>query len=289
MLDRHYTHEELDSRLDALEAWVHDLRVPSPKSDRFHQVREVVKRASAALKEEQETGGPAYMKSVGNYVFGLTEALEFCTVYEAFHDFPSEVIRPKLLLALSGPKSVTNETPSNTRPRNTMFELFIAADWKLNGLDVELGDPDIILHTGGHTFNVECKRLYGHASLYDNLRSARNQLRKKTNISSNTHGLIAVSISRLVNPGDKFFHCRSMDDKSQLGDRMEAVLQQQRHEIARLGPDPASCGILFHASTPVDVGPGEHFALMGFYVFQASIDFGASVLLGRLAPLYTTG
>jgi hypothetical protein len=33
-----------------------------------------------------------------------------------------------------------------------MFELFLAADWKLNGLDVELGDPDIILHVGDHTF-----------------------------------------------------------------------------------------------------------------------------------------
>jgi hypothetical protein len=289
MPDQHYTHEQLDSRLDALEAWIRALKISSPKSDRFHHVRKVVQRASAALKEEQETGEPAYMKSVGNYVFGLTEALEFCTVYEAFHDFPSEVIRPKLLLALSGPKNVTSETPSNTRPRNTMFELFLAADWKLNGLDVELGDPDIILHTGGHTFNVECKRLYGHASLYDNLRSARNQLRKKTDISSNTHGLIAVSISRLVNPGEKFFQCLSMKDKTQLGNRMDTVLQEQHREIAKLGPDPASCGILFHASTPVDVGPGKHFALMGFYVFQASIDFGAFILVRKLGPLYTAG
>jgi hypothetical protein len=242
--DRHYTHEQLDSRLDALEAWLRTLKVPSPRSDRFHHVREVVQRASLALKEEQETGEPAYLKSVGNYVFGLTEALEFCTVYEAFHDFPDEVIRPKLLLALSGPRNVSRETPSNTRSRNTMFELFLAADWKLNGLEVELGDPDIVLHTGDHTFNVECKRVYGHAGLYDNLRSARSQLRKKTKFSANTHGLIAVSISRLINRGDKLFHCLSMDDKSQLGDRMGVVLQQQHREIARLGPPRAESSFM---------------------------------------------
>ena len=287
--DRHYTHEQLDSHLEALERWIRDLKIPSPKIDRFHQLRKVAQRACAALKEEHATGEPAYLKSVGNYVFGLTEALEFCTVFEAFNDSPSEEIRPKLLSALSGPISITSETPSNTRPRNTMFELVLAADWKLNGLDVSLGDPDIILRIEGHTFNVECKRVYGEASLYDNLRSARNQLRKKTNISPRTHGLIAVSISRLVNPGGKLFHCPSMDDKSQLGDRMETVLQQQRREIARLGPDPASCGILFQASTPVDVGPGDHFALMGFYIFQASIDFGATVLHRRMAPSYTAG
>jgi hypothetical protein len=289
MPDQHYTHEELDSRLDAAEEWLRFLKIPTPKSDRFHHLREVVKRATEALREELETGEPAYVKAIGNYVFGLTEALEFCTVYEAFKDLPGELIRPKIMLALSGPMTIQSETPRNSRPRNTMFELFLAADWKRNGLDVDLGDPDIILHVGDHVFNVECKRPYGSAGLYDNLRSARNQLWRKTDVSRHRHGLIAISISRLVNPGSKLFYCRSMEDKPQLGDRMEAVLKDQRAEIARLEPSPAYCGILFHAVTPADVGPGKHFALMGFYIFQATIDFGALVLNKKLAPFYSRG
>ena len=77
-----------------------------------------------------------------------------------------------------------------------------------------------------------------------------------------------------------------MNDKPLLGDRMDTVLRQERQQIVRLAPDPAYCGIIYHASAPVDVGPGKHFALMGFYVFHAALDMGAHILNRKLAPLY---
>ncbi|MGB2602193.1 MAG: hypothetical protein WBC78_01270 [Candidatus Sulfotelmatobacter sp.] len=228
------------------------------------------------------SGQPAYMKAIGNYVFGITEALEFCAVFEAFHDQPSARIRPKLMRALSGPERLFDETPQNSEARNTMFELFLAADWKLNGLDVELGDPDVTLLVEGHSFSVECKRPYQPGRLYDNLRSARTQLRRKRlGPDPQAHGLIAVSVSRILNPGNLCFTTPSMNDKSLLGDRLEKVLHENEALIARLEPDPSFCGILFHASTPVDVGPGEHFALMHFYAFQQTGDLDACALLNR--------
>src|SRR5256884_3775177 len=96
---------------------------------------------------------------------GLVEALEFSDIFRAFEKDDPKVIGPKLERALSGPLRPADETPKNSDGRNTMFELAFAAQLRLRGAEVSVGEPDIAVTLSGRRFLIECKRPFREDSV----------------------------------------------------------------------------------------------------------------------------
>ncbi len=191
---------EILGTLEHLDRWLTSLGI-KPNRDRIHRALEVVRQAHEGWKKLRETGKPTKIGNVDDYYFGLVEAMEFCDVFRAFRCENPASLGTKLERALSGPFRPADETTKNSHGRNTMFELALAADLKLRGADVAIGEPDIKLTIDNHRFLIECKRPFREDSIRANIRGAADQLESSLKADAGATGIIAISVSRLFNPG----------------------------------------------------------------------------------------
>jgi hypothetical protein len=194
------TFDETSEKLDHLDDWLMSLGISSQKG-RWHQAALTVQRARNQ-RENIERGGQR--GAIPNYVPGLFEAMEMYEIMRAFRGDSSEALKAKLSRALRGPISPYEEQIKNSGPRNSMFELLLAADWKNGGADVELGEPDVRLRLLRELFLVECKRPFRQQSVRKNIEDAASQLGKELKKPENktAFGVVAISLSRVVIPGN---------------------------------------------------------------------------------------
>lgn len=230
---------------EKLDSWLQRLGL-APKNDRVHHAIEILREAEAISKGER-----AAPKSGEKFVFGLTEALEIHDIFMAFKDEnPTPVLREKVARAFSGPLRPADETSANADGRNVMFELSVAAELRLRGLPIQIGEPDILLDIAPGFF-VECKRPFKESSICPNIRSAANQLGENLKNDEGTFGMIAVSASRLLNAGDKLFVAPSEDiGTERLGDMLETLGRESQRHWRTMERNPRICAVLFHVSTP---------------------------------------
>jgi hypothetical protein len=138
------------------------------------------------------------------------DVIEFLDIFDAFESEPHELIAPKIERASSGVLSPVDERSEKADARNIQFELSLAAEWRLNGLDVKIGEPDFTLFVGTTKFIVECKRPYSEGSVRSNVKSANRQLGPQLDKDANAFGAIAISVSRIVVPPDALFISESL-------------------------------------------------------------------------------
>jgi len=50
------------------------------------------------------------------------------------------------------------ETKQNSDARNMQFELALAAEWRLNGLNVSIGEPDLTLSVGATNYLIRVQK-----------------------------------------------------------------------------------------------------------------------------------
>lgn len=89
---------------------------------------------------------------------------------------------------------------TNPRPRNTQFELVVAASLRSGGYEVQLEEPDIVAEMSVGSVGVAAKRPSSVANLSHTVRDAGQQIVKFCG-----PGLIAVDATILVNPDDGQF------------------------------------------------------------------------------------
>ena len=85
----------------------------------------------------------------------------------------------------------------NPRPRNTQFELVLAASLRAAGYDVALDEPDVVVRTTMGSVGVAAKRPSSERNLNHTIRDAGRQIRRFDGL-----GLIACDATILVNPDD---------------------------------------------------------------------------------------
>ncbi|MGV8893598.1 MAG: hypothetical protein ACOH2K_11790 [Burkholderiaceae bacterium] len=147
----------------------------------------------------------------------INEVPAFIDLYQKFKHVPADQLSgivKKLSRGVNGPEDSTDETPESSAARNHLFEAVIAS--KIHRPDqLMLAMLDAEADTG-FSFDrrkvwVECKRVSSNAKLEKNTRKACNQLgailRRKSGI--NNRGLIAIDISKLVNPSDDLYVTRN--------------------------------------------------------------------------------
>ncbi len=201
--------------LDQLESWLSGLGMQ--KYDRIHEAIDVVRehhKKFLALKSQglpadsNETLGDAPF-AVRTFVNANLDVTEFLDIFEAFSDESPDRIVPKLERASSGPFMPVVETKQNSDARNMQFELALAAEWRLNGLNVSIGEPDFTLSVGATNYIIECKRPFREESVRANIRAAKNQLSTRLDSNENLFGAVAISVSRIVAPATHTFIKRS--------------------------------------------------------------------------------
>lgn len=240
---------EILATLENLDGWLTKLGI-KPKTDRVHRAIEVVRQAQEGWRKLHETGNPTKIGNIEDYYFGMIEAFEFCDIFRAFENERSEFLAPKLERALSGPSRPAVETNKNSDGRNMMFELALAADLRLGGADVCIGEPDIKLTLDNQRFLVECKRPFREHSVHANVRGAADQLATQLRNDPDAAGIIAISLSRVLNPGTKLFVAPSGEDRERLGDRLETMMREREDDWRKCDLHPATVAVLFHVRTP---------------------------------------
>ena len=277
---------EILAILTDLDPWLTKLGI-TPSRTRIHRAIEVVREAEEGRKKFRETGQPTKIGNVNDFYFGMVEALEFFDIFRAFEHERPEVLAPKLDRILSGPFRPAEETEKNSAPRNTMFELALAADLRLRGADVAIGEPDISLNIDGQRFLAECKRPFREDSIRANVRGAAAQLARHLEDEIRAAGIIAVSVSRISNPGTKLFLAPSEEAKERLGDQLETMMREEEESWTKYDLHPRVTAVLFHVRTPGVVRDRDQLTMMSYAAVMSTgkAKEAFEVLRERLKPL----
>ena len=257
--------------LAQLDPWLLSLGLRT-NSGRWQAAIKTLQRAKEA--NEASVRGDT-MPKISNYVPGLFEAMEMHTIFEAFSVDQSPALKEKMRRALAGPFEPTKEEVKTSGSRNTMFELFLAADWKMRGLPVNIGEPDITLEIMGNRFLTECKRPFSENSVSSNIEESARQLKKHLDKAENTcaRGLIAISLSRVITANNLMVFSGDEGGRKAVTDRLisEVAQHEKGWRIKHLmNLHPRIVAVMFHLAMPWDIGgesliymASEHFVPAG--------------------------
>jgi hypothetical protein len=236
--------------LRGLDDWLRSLGVPVHSMDRAHYAIQKLERAHEAFVKKT---GKAVGVSKSDYLFALTEAVELQDVYRAFKNLTSDQLRDRLTRALSGPTLPGAEIAKNRDGRNLMFELALGAEWALLGGKIEFIEPDLALRTPSRSYLVACKRPDSEHGIRAAVRDAASQLRSALAQTNNDHfGIIAISLSRILNRGDAYF----TGNYEQLSELLNRLMAVHRSGWRTTDFHPRNIVVLFYAHTPADWGDG---------------------------------
>lgn len=148
-----------------------------------------------------------------SFVSSMLEIHDFVRVYKAFKDVPAAElgnIVAKLNKAVNGPINLEEETPASATARNFLFETLVAA--RLHSPDQgAFAALDATSDTGvlfdGSKIWVECKRVTSEGQIEKNARKASRQLEVvfKNKFGSGHKGIVALDVSKILNPGDRIY------------------------------------------------------------------------------------
>lgn len=245
-----FKYSDLLRRLEGFDPWLTSLGLTPRPNDRIHEAFKILRRAEEASRKGNETG--IYSDIHPGDWFPIIEALEAHDVFTAFQNDPSPAFAAELKRALSGPIQPADENPKNRDGRNIWFELALAAEWKLRGASVSVEEPDLRLTREGIIFLLACKRPAMEQSIDANIRDAIKQLQNNLDKTLlGTFGVAAISLSCVVNPGDKVFS----GEMNSLEELLENELTKHERYLNSVD-DPRICGVIFHVATPGVGGEG---------------------------------
>jgi len=158
----------------------------------------------------------------------LMEAMEAGAIASLLRLSPETVAAEKLGIVLSGPRLPSDEDPASNRARNVQFELTVADLPRRGGYSPVLGEhPDLRVHVVDRDYLIECKRIFSPAKTATRINEAGKQLHgDRKNATASARAIIAISLSRVLNPRDKAFRI-SRTDVARKG--LVAWLEEARH------------------------------------------------------------
>jgi hypothetical protein len=224
--------------------------------DRLRQLITRIEQCEEARKKGQ-LGLLQCRPDVEDLVWSLVEGTEFAGIYEGLKGYDSTVIKKLADKALSGPLHPGLEKPSNSGnvARNTAFELRLGAGLRAEGAQITLdSQADLVVDYAGMHVVIECKRpLFDH-QIRGRIQEARRQLKRR--LDADCHplhaGLVAISVSKTVNPGSCLFRAAHPDALRSLSKNIDSLHQQYSHDYDKW-VDIRLVGIMYHLFTPAYV------------------------------------
>jgi hypothetical protein len=210
----------------------------------------------AKLVDALHSGGADRARAVFNAdrrqsFAALTEGAELVEILPFARSVPSKTITPKLRDILKGPALPMEEDSNTNQARNILFELNLATKLSRAGLAPDLGaSSDLRCVVKGRTILFECKRPFATRGVRQTYYDAIKQIRAGLeNAAQRACGVIAISLTRLLNDGALLFEHRS---PGPLEDRLADLLEQTVDSVTQGWSEPGAevIGILWHVSTP---------------------------------------
>jgi hypothetical protein len=211
------------------------------------EMAEADSRGDPQQTYEAVAAGGRLAEVLASYFEGIEFVDTIMSLRAAGIDIPSEELRK----VVSGPADASLENERSNQGRNFMFELVFAAMAARAGLVPEFGGgADIIFSFQDRLIRVECKRVMSVNKIEQRIRDGARQLR---NPGPSGCGLLAVSISRTINPGATIWEVPSVSE-------IDLFLESELHAcIRRFEPllDSLShrslSGVVFYISSPMFV------------------------------------
>ena len=210
----------------------------------------------------------------------MTESIELVETIPVLRRL--DVVIPKELLkrAFSGPVDMSREDHTSNKARNAMFELKVAAMAAQRGIKPILSEtnPDVSFEFEDRWVKIECKRVLTAERIIDRLKEGAKQLEKSVQHTASDIGIVAISLSKLVNPGNLFLVSSSPQNElfQQLRDAMKAN-QEQLAGMYR----PWVSGFIFYLSSVSHVPGRGNAPINSGIVFP--LDLSEQEFLRRLA------
>ena len=136
---------------------------------------------------------------------------------------------------------------NDCRARNIQFELLVASIVRQAGYDIQLGEPDVIVTSGGFRFGIAVKRPRSAAKVRRNIRSGENQLK-----GQELTGLVAVDLTILENASDKHFTTKVFSQtEAALIKRFSETTRYVRAVEAKNIDTSSVFGLITHMAIPV--------------------------------------
>jgi len=248
------TYRDLLKGLESVDAWLCE-RGLAQQTDRIRLNRRDIALLADAFDEGRLDKVIAEVTDDRRreLMWSLAESTEFVDSIDALRKQGCEVPNPVLEAALDGPADLLSESEKSNRGRNTMFEIAIAGRLARAGLSPRLGDePDVHVEFDDRKIFIQCKRVFSEGGISKRLIEAGKQLKRDLTRSCDPRdcGIIAISISRVFNKGEKLLIVGDEDAlRRKLNAEINAIMAATVEDYRNVR-EPKVAGVLYHFSTP---------------------------------------
>jgi hypothetical protein len=282
------SHRRLDDQfvaeLDRIAAWLVQQGVR--RQNRFQLYRQNIAWLRAHDLESERAQVYADFEKRGRITEVLSTFVETIEMVETISTLlDAGVVVPAELLkrAFSGPVDTFRENACSNLARNAMFELTMgamAARRELNPI-LSTHNPDVQFEFENRRVSLECKRVISESKVFERIEEGTEQLAKSVRSGTDDIGIVAISLAKLFNPGDRIAVVpEGVHPHDLLSQEIQQMLRRAEPALARL-MRPSVTAILFYLSSACYVpGVGYTRASCGT-VFPMNLD--EQIFLRRLA------
>lgn len=241
--------EELALDFNAAMEWVASVGFPIERG-RIAEYRKILTNVTERFEVHRwnDFKNQDYAKQVCTV---LLEIRELVSIHHGLSDISNPAELQSMRHFLKGPFSSTDESVNNSsnRPRNVGFELYLTALFAYAKMMPIYGtDADLCFKHNDHTFFVEAKRPMFSHSINAAIKDANKQLTRRLEATQSTlaRGLIALDLSKVINPRDKVMPVK---DGNHLDQLMNSETQLQINALTRYWHKNRNCktvGVLLH-------------------------------------------
>jgi hypothetical protein len=201
-------------------------------------------------------------ESVEDLENSLREASQIVLIYRGLSKFSDPGLTADIKKFTAGPAYEKDEKPNhkNHQPRDTEFELSLAAYFSASGFDLDLrskaeSKADLSILDGTTRLFLECKRPTSAESVEGNVHKALKQLTKRYNASEDAtvRGLAALSITKIINPKQKRFVVKSPNHLSRQLVLLTKQFIRNHSRCWRTNLDIRTLGVLVYFQTAVEI------------------------------------
>lgn len=218
------TYEEIFLQYSAAMQWMVGLGIKLNPGRTAHY-KKVIEHWKCAYKTATPAEGETILP---DFVSSMFEIADFVSIHKAFEKVPVihlAAIIEKLRKGVNGPINAADETPDSTAARNFLFEAAVAARAHRpeKGIEAILGArSDTGISLDGKKLWVECKRVTAIGRIESNARKASSQLQNllTSQAGSGHRGIVALDISKILNPGGQIYVAQNDGELLAAVDRM---------------------------------------------------------------------
>jgi hypothetical protein len=188
--------------LDECISWLNTLGVRLNKTSRIYTYQKKLSTYVKLVNEDKAQElqeSPEYLE----YTNAFYEITELIDIYSGLKKVTvSTELKARLQKYVNGPININEENAvkATNNPRDFGFELFIGSRLLQAEYEIVFGEEsDLEYKLEQNDFYVECKRPSSEKRITENIIKAYKQLERRYGNDANSKGLIALSISKIVN------------------------------------------------------------------------------------------